>query len=155
MDLADLPTRCSEGFMRELTKLGFVKSSDIAQLSLVIGGRDVPLPSEYIAFLGYTPPDDVALGFKFVDSETGEEWEGQVSEFMRYSEETVNDAVVSTSSVPGKKLLPIAVDSGGNYLYLDLVQDQMNIIDVSYSSGRVSVIAKNFSDFLNLLYDLS
>jgi len=92
------------------------------------------------------------LNFKFRHS-TGEEWEGQVSEFLEIAPHAddlsgLENRVVVRSGIA---YLPIACDSGGNYLYLNLTIPDGPVVDVDYSSGAISEIASNLRAFLDKL----
>lgn len=111
------------------------------------------MPPEYLELLTYDPPKLLELGFSFVASD-GETWEGLINEFMQYAdEEDMANSIVRVG--PHQTLLPIAVDAGGNYLYLDLSTNPMRVIDVSFSLEAATIVALDFNAFLDLLYDLS
>ena len=138
--------------MRDLTGLGFSKESAPLQLSVSVNGQNRKLPDAYTYLLSHQPPEDLELGFKFIEATGNEEWEGQVIEFMRYDETNIQDALVSPPTNPTRQLFPIAADAAGNYVYLDVTTEEMPIIDVGYESGALSVVAGAFTEFLDKLY---
>ena len=138
--------------MRNLEELGFVVGPEVTPLTVSLNGCEVALPRDYSAFLGCEPPRDFEFGYRFIDAQTNEEWEGQVVEFMKYKQEDIGRAVVALPSEPARKLLPIAVDAGGNYLNLDLTFCPMRVLDLNYQSGVLSVVAESFGEFINKLY---
>jgi hypothetical protein len=137
--------------MRNLEELGFIKTKSAVHLKLRILGREIKLPPDYLHFLLYEPPQRLNLVFEFVRSDTQEVWEGQVTEFVRYDNRSISDALVKPSWSPETYLLPIAVDAGGNELYLNVSADPMPVIDVDYGSGAVSIVAPTFGEFIDLL----
>ncbi len=119
---------------------------------VTVNGADVPLPVDYLTLLGCEPLEGLDYCFKFLSVDDNHEWEGQVVEFMRYDQSWVNSAVISLPTDRARKLLPIAVDAGGNYLYLDLTTSPMRVVDVSYASGAISKVANSFGEFIDILY---
>ena len=103
------------------------------------------MPDEYLRLLSYELPEGRELGFRFTKTGTQEEWEGQVTEFIRYEQSTVESALVADPADLRCKHLPIATDSGGNCLYLDVTKNPMCVVDVSYESGAKSRVAGSMS----------
>lgn len=135
--------------MRDLTALGFFRSRGALKLTASVGGVLVSLPEDYLSFLVYSCPDESTFGFKFIESTTGKEWEGQVAEFESYeTSDEVQRLIIDAPDVG--TLLAIGCNAGGNYLYLDLRTNR--IIDISYTTGKASVVAEGFSEFLDKLY---
>lgn len=138
--------------MRDLSQLGFTKSGNRAKLLVRVDERSVELPTDYADFLQYSPPDNLDLSFKFRDSLTNEEWEGQVVEFMQYDAASVREAAIAPPDQPHRKLLPLCCDAGGNYLYLELTAVPMCVIGVDYAKGTESIVAQSFTDFVDALF---
>ena len=129
-----------------------VNEGYLVPLAVSIGGRDISLPDDYLAFTCYDSPHNMELGFVFTPAGEAEEFEGQVTEFIRYDTATISSAILSSPSSPNQLLLPIACDAGGNYLYLDLTKSPMAVVDVNYATGKLSVIADSFNEFVEMLY---
>jgi hypothetical protein len=138
--------------MRDMTELGFLPAKGFGTLVVDLDGTRVPLPDEYVSFQSFRPPASLELGFAFINAE-GEQWEGQVVEFMKYKQETINQRVVRPSKYD-LPLLPIAVDAGGNYLFLVLCRNPMPVVELNYSSGLLSTVANSFGEFLDRLYQV-
>lgn len=138
--------------MRDLTELGLSKVDEPLQLSVSIDGHDRKVPKSYAYLLSHQIPEDLELGFRFFEVTSSEQLEGQLVEFMRYNATDIQDALVSPPSAPARQLLPIAVDAGGNYVYLDLTNEEMPVIDIGYETGAMSVVAAGFAGFLDKLY---
>ena len=151
MKRLEIAKRLLEKTVRDLSKIGFEKVLESCELTVNIDGRTESLPEDYLLFLTYKPPKGLELTFKFIESTSSEEWEGQVVEFMCYDESNIDRAVISVPNNPARKLLPISVDAGGNYTYMDLASETKQILDVGYNSGAISVVAPSFGEFLNLL----
>ncbi|MCC9607730.1 SMI1/KNR4 family protein [Blastopirellula sp. JC732] len=140
--------------MRKLEELGFSRGTRHAGLVVALESGETALPADYIAFLSYEAPSDLELGFKFVQADAKQQWEGQVVEFMRYESGGIDSAVMAPTDDEDRKLLPIAADAGGNYLYLDLMTSPMRVVDVSYETGTISQVASSFGEFIDILYTL-
>lgn len=137
--------------MRDLSTLGFTQIREVCELSVLTGEQQFKLPDDYLTFLSYEPPEDLNLSFKFIESTTSQEWEGQVIEFLHYTASDINQAVVAVPDNPERILLPISVDAGGNYSYMDLTSASKQIIDVGYGTGAISFLAETFGDFIDML----
>lgn len=140
--------------MRRLEELGLTRRQPLSRLVITLEDGVVPLPDEYLRLLSYELPEGRELGFRFTMTGTQEEWEGQVTEFIRYEQSTVESALVADPADPRYKLLPIATDAGGNYLYLDVTRNPMCVVDVSYESGAKSRVAGSIGDFIDMLYPI-
>lgn len=135
-----------------LSRLGFTKYRTLARdITTTVHG--FVLPKSFMDFLECSEPPNMPLNFRFTHL-SGEEWEGQVAEFVGIcphpddfewleSQVTVRD---------GHAYLPIACDSGGNYIYIVLSKPQGPVVDVEYSTGAFSEVAPSFSSFLEKLY---
>lgn len=139
--------------MEELEALWFVRVRSTPQTLFAAGlsSEGLSLPEDYLDFLNFVAPARINLGFRFCHADSHEEWEGQVSEFVDYSTrpQLLADAVIQLGEL---RLLPIAADAGGNFVYLNLRPGNHAVVDQDYRTGTLSVIANSFSEFVRLLY---
>jgi len=113
------------------------------------------LPVAYLEFLCFREPAVMPLVFPFIRAD-GEEWEGCASEFCNIAphEDSLSDLaaqVIRPEHYPGRVLLPIGVDAGGNYFYLDFSAGEPTVVDTDYGTGAVSQIASDFASFVDKL----
>lgn len=139
--------------MRNLSSLGFEKVRETADFTVQAGEQQFALPADYLTFLSFQPPEELNLTFRFTESTTSQEWEGQVVEFLQYHESDINQSVVALPGNPERILLPISVDAGGNYSYMDLTSETKQVIDVGYQTGAISILARTFGDFIDMLVE--
>ena len=134
--------------MRDLNELGIkrTRQPDPGVLSSFANATGFTLPPEFVAVMGFALASDSPLGYKFLHHQSGEEWEGMLTEFAIWP---IESEVVKHD---GRSLLALGADPGGNYVYLELSAEPMRIVEVEYSSGTISVVADSLSDFLQGLY---
>jgi hypothetical protein len=156
MNSAIRQTAERDGFelMRDLKDLGFRLPSTVRQDDGTIDVTGTQLPESFLRFLQFSPPPKMELGFRFTHPSSGDEWEGQIVEFMFYSDEELGKALCTVHAGQGGTLLPIAADAGGNYVYLDVSQSPMSVVSV-VDSGDLVVIANSFDEFIDKLYVLN
>lgn len=137
-----------------LIGLGFTPSGrDISELHKeFVVGSGLSLPSDYLRFLTYEPPEH-RLDYQFeVD---GRAEEGFVDEILFSPSSGTHpshlDVIVSPDIAPDSSFLQICTDGGGNYVCLRFRGGAVDVVDVDYSSGSVSRVSDSFMGFIAVL----
>lgn len=140
-----------------ISKLGFIRyrSVDANFAAEFLSKTGWELPASYVDFLCFREPPEMDLTFVFVNA-NGDAWEGSLTELCNVephggSLDYLAKQIIQAEPYPGRFFLPIGVDAGGNYLYLDLSKTPPEVVDVDYGTGLVSTVAQDFDTFLQLL----
>ncbi|PSB59332.1 SMI1/KNR4 family protein [Chamaesiphon polymorphus] len=140
--------------MNKLIELGFEKYREINEeiKELFFQSTGYKISNCFWDFIEHRQSQNIVFGYSFINSQSHEEWEGQIESWIFDEFDNLEEICSSTINLLSRVFLPIANDAGGNYIYIEISKPNQPVVDVSYSTGVISEISSSFEEFLDKIY---